>query len=392
MSSGFSGIMKSIEKFIHKEHIGQKKRFFAVDNEYNLQKGRQQEVEPVPITEITTMKQVEQLSLDPQRKFFSASHEEIAAGTTTDIYFIRTLEILKHQDLADTEVVGEVFGRRDGILAGMEEVKNLLKDKEVEIWALPEGAPFRAKEVLLRIKGPYRAFGAFETVLLGMLASSSGWATAARQAKEAAAGKPIFCFGARHVHPAVAPVMERAALVGGADGASCILGAKLMGREPVGTVPHAVFLIIGDTVQTAKVYHQVMPAGAKRLMLVDTFKDEAEEALRLARELGRALDGIRLDTPSERGGVTPDLVKEVRFRLDAEGFNHVQIFVSGGLYPEKLRLLAEAGADAFGVGSFIAAAPPIDMTLDLKEVAGKPIAKRGRLPGITPNQRLEKIQ
>ena len=136
--------MKSIEKFIHKEHIGQKKRFFAVDNEYNLQKGRQQEVEPVPITEITTMKQVEQLSLDPQRKFFSASHEEIAAGTTTDIYFIRTLEILKHQDLADTEVVekysvvGTVFGRY-----GRSE--NLLKDKEVEIWALPEGAPFRQK-------------------------------------------------------------------------------------------------------------------------------------------------------------------------------------------------------------------------------------------------------
>ena len=134
-----------------------------------------------------------------------------------------------------------------------------------------------------------------------------------------------------------------------------------------------------------------MPAGAKRLMLVDTFKDEAEEALRLARELGRALDGIRLDTPSERGGVTPDLVREVRFRLDAEGFDNVQIFVSGGLYPERIRLLVEAGADAFGVGSFIAAAPPIDMTLDLKEVAGKPVAKRGRLPGITPNQRLERI-
>lgn len=346
----------------------------------------------MPITEITSLKQVQQLSPDPRRKFFSANHEEIATGATTDIYFIRTMEILDYLDLADTEVVGEIFGRRDGILAGMEEVKNLLKGKELEIWALPEGAEFRAKEVLLRIKGPYRYFGIFETVLLGMLASSSGWATATRQIKEAATGKPIFCFGARHVHPAVAPVMERAALVGGADGASCILGAKLMRQEPSGTVPHAVFLIVGDTVQTAKAYHQAMPAGAKRLMLVDTFKDEAEEALRLARELGRALDGIRLDTPSERGGVTPDLVREVRFRLDAEGFDHVQIFVSGGLYPERIRLLVEAGADAFGVGSFIAAASPIDMTLDLKEVAGKPVAKRGRLPGITPNQRLERIQ
>jgi nicotinate phosphoribosyltransferase len=39
--------------------------------------------------------------------------------------------------------------------------------------------------------------------------------------------------------------------------------------------------------------------------------------------------GVRLDTPSERGGVTPDLVKEVRARLDQAGFSYVKIFVSG---------------------------------------------------------------
>jgi nicotinate phosphoribosyltransferase len=202
----------------------------------------------------------------------------------------------------------------------------------------------------------------------------------------------MYCFGARHVHPAVAPVMERAALVGGADGASCILAAKLAGKEPSGTVPHAIFLIVGDTLEVAQAYHKFMPRDAKRLMLVDTFKDEVEETLRLAEKLGPALDGIRLDTPSERGGVTPELVREVRFRLDQAGYPHVKIFVSGGLYPEKIELLVKAGADAFGVGSFISAASPIDMTMDLKEVGGKAIAKRGRLPGITPTERLQKIK
>jgi len=47
---------------------------------------------------------------------------------------------------------------------------------------------------------------------------------------------------------------------------------------------------------------------------VDTFKDEAEESLRVAKALGERLAGIRLDTPGERGGVTPDLVTEVRAR------------------------------------------------------------------------------
>jgi nicotinate phosphoribosyltransferase len=169
------------------------------------------------------------------------------------------------------------------------------------------------------------------------------------------------------------------------------MAAKLAGQEPVGTVPHALFLIVGDSVETARAYHAIMPPGEPRTILVDTFKDEAEESLRLAEALGEALQGVRLDTPSERGGVTPELVREVRYRLDQAGYRHVRIFISGGLTPERIRLLAEAGADAFGVGSFISAAQPIDMTMDLKEVAGRPIAKRGRLPGRQENPRLKRI-
>ena len=83
---------------------------------------------------------------------------------------------------------------------------------------------------------------------------------------------------------------------------------------------------------------------------------------------------------------------QARARLDQEGFTHVKIFVSGGLTPERIRLLDEAGADAFGVGSYISGARPIDMTMDIKEVDGKPIAKRGRIPGITPNPRLKRLK
>ncbi|MFS8664132.1 MAG: extracellular solute-binding protein, partial [Limnochordales bacterium] len=52
---------------------------------------------------------------------------------------------------------------------------------------------------------------------------------------------------------------------------------------------------------------------------------------------------------------------------------------------------AAAGADAFGVGSYISGAPPIDMTMDLKEVDGRPVAKRGRIPGRTPAPRLVRM-
>ncbi|OAT81721.1 nicotinate phosphoribosyltransferase [Desulfotomaculum copahuensis] len=340
---------------------------------------------------IQDLQEVTARRVSPDERLFSADQEEIRQGWTTDIYFVKTREILRRLELAATPVVAEVFAGRPGLLAGTAEVKNLLCEAGVAVWALPEGEWFAAKEVVLRIHGSYDRFGIYETALLGILASSSGWATAARHCKEAAGDRRVVCFGARHVHPAVAPVMERAAVAGGADGASCILGAKLAGQEPVGTVPHAVILITGDTVEVARAYKQFMPPGSPVIVLVDTFKDEAEEALRVAAALGGDLHSIRLDTPGERGGVTPALVREVRARLDQAGFGHVQILVSGGLTPERIALLAEAGADSFGVGSYISGAPAIDMTMDIKEVAGRPVAKRGRIPGITAAPRLQRI-
>ncbi|MCR4442276.1 MAG: nicotinate phosphoribosyltransferase [Peptococcaceae bacterium] len=341
---------------------------------------------------LKTLGEVKSLQVDKERRLFSAQHEEIISGATTDIYFIKTQEILAQRGLEETRAVAEIFPRREGIMAGVPEVLGLLRDSPVEVWALEEGQAFASKEVIMRISGKYSDFGIYETAVLGILASSSGWATAARKVKEAAGEKRVLCFGARHVHPAVAPVMERAAIVGGVDGASCILAAKLAGKEPSGTVPHAVFLIMGDSVKVARAYHEIMPPGEPRTVLVDTFKDEAEEALLVAAALGRNLHGIRLDTPSERGGVTPALIREVRCRLAQAGFGHVNIFVSGGLDPERIVQLKEAGADAFGVGSYISGASPIDMTMDLKEVDGRPIAKRGRIPGITPNERLKRIK
>jgi len=101
---------------------------------------------------------------------------------------------------------------------------------------------------------------------------------------------------------------------------------------------------------------------------------------------------VRLDTPSERGGVTPELVYEIRKRLDQKGYDYVKIFVSGGLTPERIKILIEAGADAFGVGSYISGAAPIDMTLDLKMVDGTPVAKRGRIPGLKDNPKLKRMK
>jgi nicotinate phosphoribosyltransferase len=324
---------------------------------------------------------------------------EILSGDSADVYFARAERILEREGL-DPVVTMEVFARENAVLCGIDEAKNLLghvlaemRPDETVVESLDDGDEIAPKEVVLRITGRYRAFGLYETAILGMLAQSTGWASAAREVVGAAAPDPVISFGARHVHPDIVDVLDYAAIVGGCVGASTPAGARLAGLNPTGTMPHSLVLIFGDTVAAAQAFDREMESDVPRIVLVDTFKDEAEEALRVAEALGDRLYGIRLDTPAERGRVTADLVKEVRARLDHAGHGHLKIVVSGGLTPDRIRYFKEAGApvDSYAVGSYISGATPIDFTGDLKEIDGRPIAKRGRIPGRTESPRLRRV-
>jgi len=324
---------------------------------------------------------------------------EIMSGESADVYFARAESILKREGL-DPLVTMEVFARQDAVLCGIDEAKNLIghvlassDPDETSVFALDDGDRIAPKEIVLRIRARYRRFGLYETAILGMLSQSTGWATAARECVDAAEPAPVVSFGARHVHPDITDVLDYAAIVGGCVGASTPAGARLAGLNPTGTMPHSLVLIFGDTVKAAEAFDRDLDPDVPRIVLIDTFKDEAEEALRVAHALGDRLYGIRLDTPAERGRVTADLVHEIRARLDQAGFRHVKIVVSGGLNPERMHYFKDAGApvDSFAVGSYISGATPIDFTGDIKEIDGRPIAKRGRIPGLTDSPRLEEV-
>lgn len=337
----------------------------------------------------------DQAAARPLPRFQPAA--DVLSGETADVYFERARTILAAERL-DPVVTLEIFARGDGILCGAEEAIAYLREILAEVdgaivESLHDGDPFERKEVVMRISARYSAFGLYETALLGILASGSGWATAARRVVDAAAPIPVIGFGARHVHPSVADQMDYASVVGGCIGASTPAGARLAGLAPTGTMPHALVLIFGDTVAAAEAFDRHIDPAIPRVILVDTFRDEAEESLRVAEALGDRLWGVRLDTPSERGRVTPELVHEVRARLDQAGHEHVKIVVSGGFDAERIERFKEADApvDSFAVGSAISKASPIDFTGDLKEIDGRPVAKRGRIPGRTESPRLQPI-
>ena len=320
----------------------------------------------------------------------------ILVGDTADVYLQRTLTILRNESINPT-VTMEFFPRRAGTFCGIRETRLLLAkvlpESGSEVWALQEGENMEAKEVALRIKAPYSSFGLYETTICGVLASSSGWATAARECVEAADGVPVVAAAARHVHPNVAANVDYAAVIGGCASCTTVMGARLAGITPSGNMPHVLPLIMGDAVKAIQSFDRHMPQEVPRVALVDTFTDEVEESLSVAQALRERLRGVRLDTPEERGGVTAAMVKEVRARLDQAGFRHVEIFVSGGFDAERIREFSktEAPVDGYAVGSYISSTPPNDFTADIHEIDGRPIAKRGRIPGVTLNPRLDRV-
>lgn len=329
------------------------------------------------------------------RRFWLANEAEIKDGSTTDIYFRHTEEVLRKGGY-NPRVVMEVYVRdmpypqNWGLLTGVYEVAKLLEGKQVSVSAMDEGAVFLADrttaiyEPLLTIEGRYLDFLLYETAILGLLGSSTSISTRAARFRQAAGPKTLFSFGTRRVHPALSALVERACYLAGFDGVSNVLGAKLLQIAPAGTMPHALVQIIGDPEKAWKLFDKEAPKDAARIALVDTFWDEKTEAVRALEALGKKLWGIRLDTPASRRGNFRQIVEEVRWELNIRGGKDVKIIASGRLDEDAVTGLCDL-VDGFGVGTAVAYPPVIDISAKIVEVSGRGgmefRAKRGGLGG-----------
>ena len=312
--------------------------------------------------------------------------EEIRRGDTTDIYFRRTMEVLRAAGKDRTRVVAEAIVKKFpgaygyGILCGRDELLALLSGLPVDVDAMEEGTLFHVMEPVFTVEGPYGAFCELETAMLGVICQASGIATAASRVRHAAGGTSVLSFGARRMHPALSTLIDRNAFVGGADGVSVIRSADYLGEKPQGTMPHALVLVFGDTVAAMQAFDATVDPAVPRVCLIDTLQDEKFEALRVAEALRERLSGIRLDTPGSRRGDFRKILQEVRWELDLRGFRHVRLIASGGLGEEEVRALRDV-VDGFGVGTSLSNAPTVDYALDIVEVEGVPFAKRGKWSG-----------
>jgi nicotinate phosphoribosyltransferase len=340
---------------------------------------------------------------------FDLPVEKMREGYYTDAYFNHARYTLL-RDGRHPNVLMQVFQKKHAVLGGMDEALAILKLcsdgwDALTVNALYDGDDISPYETVMTIEGDYTLFAHLETVYLGVLARRTLVSSNVRRVVEAANGKEILFFPARHDHHRVQTGDGYAAHVAGAIGVSTDAQASWWGGRGIGTVPHALIAAYeGDTVRAAQRFAEYADPEMRIVVLVDFENDSVRTALEVSRALGERIWGVRLDTSatlvdrslwSEMGyfdprGVNQRLVEKVRAALDAEGFGNVKIVVSGGFTVERIRAFEERGVpvDSYGVGSALIRGEN-DFTADIVLTGGKPSAKVGRR--YIPNPRLETV-
>jgi nicotinate phosphoribosyltransferase len=354
--------------------------------------------------------------LDPE--VFRMPVERIRSGYYSDAYFNYTKELLEAED-RHPRVTMQVFQRKRSVLGGIDEAVAVVKKcagrqgrggwidgwDELEVRALHEGDEVEPWETVMTIEGDYSLFAHLETVYLGCLARRTLVMRNVREVVDAARGKQILFFPARHDHWLVQTGDGWAAHVAGAIGVSTDAQASWWGGRGVGTVPHGLIAAYGgDTVAAARAFADRFAEHMNVTVLADFENDSVRTSLEVAEALGDHLWGVRLDTSGqlvdralwdEMGdfaptGVNPVLVERVREALDAAGHERVRIVASGGFDAARIAEFERLGApvDAYGVGSALIRGSN-DFTADVVIVDGRPCGKVGRR--FRPSARLEPV-
>jgi nicotinate phosphoribosyltransferase len=345
--------------------------------------------------------------------------EKIRDGYYSDAYFTATKALLE-ADNHHPRVVMQVFQRHESILGGIDEAVAVLKQcaghyegdqwvngwEGLEVKALHEGDEIAPWETVMTIEGDYAEFAHLETVFLGVMARRTLIMRNVREVVEAARGKPILYFPARHDHWLVQTGDGWSAHIGGSIGVSTDAQASWWGGRGVGTVPHGLIAAYGgDTALAARKFADRFGRDMNVTVLVDFVNDSVRTALEVAQALGEDLWGVRLDTSDKLAdeslrrkygeaaptGVAAELVELVRAELDRAGYGGVHIVVSGGFNAERIRSFEAAGVpvDSYGVGSSLIRGSN-DFTADVVMNNGRPTAKVGR--EFRPNPRLEVVR
>ena len=216
---------------------------------------------------------------------------------------------------------------------------------EGNLWAVPEGTAMFANEPFLRIEAPLWQAQLVETYLLNTINYQTLIATKAARMRDVAGDLiTLLEFGTRRAFsPQASLWAARAALAAGMDATSNVLAALKLGRQPSGTMAHALVMALtateGTESQAFSAFHQVFPNSS---LLIDTF-DTITAARSLAEKVKSGemqVKGVRIDS-----GDIATVSQEVKALL-----SDAAIFASGDIDEAEILRLKASGAPIDGYG------------------------------------------
>ena len=358
----------------------------------------------------------------------------------TDVYFLRSVEILQKMHL-DPYIRAQIFFRGGGgKIGGIQEIIQLIQSTTFfqnggKLFALSENDAYQPEETVVMIEGKAGDVIPLETVILGILSAETTKKNdhhdvdlqqverRFNEITQLVKERPVFYFGARHWRYDQDEEIAKAAFLGGAAGASTQAGASAGGRKGVGTIPHSLENIFAwkygtdnAVLESTKAFDQYMDSTIPRIALIDYANKEVEDALMVAKMLQGKLSGVRVDTAGENtmqgasksqstrpfwsgNGVTISGIINLRNVLNQAGYNNISIFLSSGFGDvEKVKAFVEAERelgqrlfDSLGVGNVfnarIATMDVVGVGESIEDL--QPISKVGRR--YKPNQRIQHV-
>lgn len=221
-----------------------------------------------------------------------------------------------------------------------------------DVYAFPEGSVMFPGEPIVTVKAPIIECSIIETYLLLSMNFNSLIATKTNRIVSSAGDRLVMEFGARRAQGADASITgARAAYIAGAPITSNTYSAKKYGFKASGTMAHSWIQAFDSEYEAFKTYAKMYPENC--ILLIDTY-DTLESglvnAMKVFKEelLPKGLTGgVRIDS-----GDLAYLSKEVRKRLDENGFEDFKIVASNSLDEFKIESLLSQGAkiDSFGIG------------------------------------------
>lgn len=244
--------------------------------------------------------------------------------------------------------------------------------------ALPEGTVCFPDEPILRVTAPLPEAQLVESRIVNLLHVQTLLASKAARCRLAAPDKLLVDFGLRRAHGAEAGLFAaRCSHIAGFAATATVLAGARWDIPLSGTVAHSFIEAHDSELEAFEHFALAQPDNC--ILLIDTYDTEAaaHKVVQLAPELharGIPVKAVRLDS----GDLTAH-ARRVRAILDDGGLPDVKIFTSGDLDEYRLRELAAAPIDGFGVGTRMDTSsdvPYLDCAYKLMEYAGRARRKR----------------